>query len=83
MKKIAVILSGCGNRDGSELQESLSLLQAIDRRGWQYQCFAPEGMFEVVPHIDVQDDEEEGTVLDMEQRDNNRYRMMFEAARAI
>jgi enhancing lycopene biosynthesis protein 2 len=42
---------------------------AIDRRGWQYQCFAPEGFFEVVPHIDVQDDEEEGTVLDMEQRD--------------
>lgn len=69
MKKIAVILSGCGNRDGSELQESLSLLLAIDRRGWQYQCFAPEGMFEVVPHVDVQDDEEEGTILDMEQRD--------------
>ncbi len=69
MKKIAVILSGCGNRDGSELQESLSLLLAIDRRGWQYQCFAPEGLFEVVPHIDVEDDEEEGTVLDMEQRD--------------
>ena len=69
MKKIAVILSGCGNRDGSELQESLSLLLAIDRRGWQYQCFAPEGYFEVVPHIDVQDEEDEGTVLDMEQRD--------------
>lgn len=69
MKKIAVILSGCGNRDGSELQESLGLLLAIDRRGWQYQCFAPEGIFEVVPHIDVQDEEEEGTVLDMEQRD--------------
>lgn len=69
MRKIAVILSGCGNRDGSELQESLSLLLAIDRRGWQYQCFAPEGMFEVVPHVDVQDEEEEGTILDMEQRD--------------
>lgn len=69
MKKIAVILSGCGNRDGSELQESLSLMLAIDRRGWQYQCFAPEGLFEVVPHVDVQDEEEEGTVLDMEQRD--------------
>ena len=66
MKKIAVILSGCGN---SELQESLSLLLAIDRRGWQYQCFAPEGFFEVVPHIDVEDEEEEGTLLDMEQRD--------------
>lgn len=70
MKKIAVILSGCGNRDGSELQESLGLLLAIDRRGWQYQCFAPEGYFEVVPHVDVVDDEEdEGTLVDIEQRD--------------
>ena len=69
MKKIAVILSGCGNRDGSELQESLSLLLAIDRRGWQYQCFAPEGFFEVVPHVDVEETEEEGTILDIEQRD--------------
>lgn len=69
MKKIAIILSGCGNRDGSELQESLSLMLAIDRRGWHYQCFAPEGLFEVVPHIDVEDTEEEGTLLDMEQRD--------------
>ena len=71
MKKIAIILSGCGNRDGSELQESLSLMLAIDRRGWQYQCFAPEGYFEVVPHIDVQDDDEaeDGTIVDTEQRD--------------
>ncbi len=69
MKKIAVILSGCGNRDGSELQESLSLMLAIDRRGWRYQCFAPEGFFEVVPHIDVEETEEEGTLLNMEQRD--------------
>ncbi|MBR1766056.1 MAG: isoprenoid biosynthesis glyoxalase ElbB [Bacteroidales bacterium] len=69
MKKIAIILSGCGNRDGSELQESLSLMLAVDRRGWQYQCFAPEGFFEVVPHIDVEETEEEGTLLDMEQRD--------------
>lgn len=69
MKKVAIILSGCGNRDGSELQESLSLMLAIDRHGWQYQCFAPEGLFEVVPHVDVEDTEEEGTVLDIEQRD--------------
>lgn len=69
MRKIAIILSGCGNRDGSELQETLSLMLAIDRRGWQYQCFAPEGYFEVVPHVDIVDDEEEGTILDTEQRD--------------
>lgn len=49
---IAVILSGCGNRDGSELQETLSLLLAIDRRGWHYQCFAPEGDYAVVSHLD-------------------------------
>lgn len=49
---IAVILSGCGNRDGSELQETLSLLLAIDRRGWSYQCFAPCGDYAVVSHVD-------------------------------
>ena len=52
MKKIAIILSGCGNRDGSELQETLSLLLAIDRRNWQYQCFAPQDQFTVISHLD-------------------------------
>lgn len=50
--KIAIILSGCGNRDGSELQETLSLMLAIDHRGWQYQCFAPKGEYTVVSHLD-------------------------------
>lgn len=54
---IAVILSGCGNRDGSELQESLSLLLAIDRRGWHYQCYAPEGEYTVVSHLDNSTDD--------------------------
>ena len=48
---IAIILSGCGNRDGSELQETLSLMLAIDRRGWKYQCFAPEGGFDAVNYL--------------------------------
>lgn len=70
MKNIAIVLSGCGNRDGSELQETLSLMLAIDRRGWRYQCFAPEGWFEVVPHVDVIDDDEDaGKIVDTEQRD--------------
>lgn len=51
MKNIAIILSGCGNRDGSELQETLSLFLAIDRKGWRYQCFAPEDDFQVVSHL--------------------------------
>ena len=56
MKSIALILSGCGNRDGSELQETLSLMLAIDRRGWRYQCFAPDGQFSVVNHADGRED---------------------------
>ncbi len=56
--KIAIILSGCGNRDGSELQETLSLMLAIDRRGWQYQCFAPDGQYAVVSHLDGSEDGE-------------------------
>lgn len=56
--KIAIILSGCGNRDGSELQETLSLMLAIDRRGWQYQCFGPDGEYAVVSHLDGSEDGE-------------------------
>jgi enhancing lycopene biosynthesis protein 2 len=52
MKKIAIILSGCGNRDGSELQETLSLMLALDRRDIAYQCFAPKGLFDVVSYLD-------------------------------
>ena len=52
MKRIAVILSGCGNRDGSELQETLGLLLAIDRHNMQYQCFAPQIDFDVVSYLD-------------------------------
>lgn len=52
MKKIAVILSGCGNRDGSELQETLGLLLAIDRHNMAYQCFAPCIDFSVVSYLD-------------------------------
>lgn len=50
--KVAIILSGCGNRDGSELQETLSLMLALDRRNIHYQCFAPQGDMHVVSHLD-------------------------------
>lgn len=39
--KFAVILSGCGSLDGSEIHEAVSTLLAIDRAGATYQCFAP------------------------------------------
>lgn len=40
--KIAVVLSGCGNRDGGEIHESVLTLWAIHKHGAEYQCFAPD-----------------------------------------
>src|ERR1700691_2494805 len=40
--RFAVILAGCGNKDGAEIHESVLTLLSIDRLGHQYQCFAPD-----------------------------------------
>ncbi|MBW3141378.1 isoprenoid biosynthesis glyoxalase ElbB [Ferrimonas balearica] len=42
MKPIAVILSGCGVFDGSEIHESVLTLLSLSRAGVAYQCFAPD-----------------------------------------
>ncbi|HLA31720.1 MAG TPA: isoprenoid biosynthesis glyoxalase ElbB [Pseudomonas sp.] len=49
-KKVAVILSGCGVYDGSEIHESVLTLLRLDQRGAQVQCFAPN-----VPQLHVVD----------------------------
>ncbi len=41
-KKVAVILSGCGNKDGSEVQESVLALYFLDKHDLKYQCYAPD-----------------------------------------
>jgi enhancing lycopene biosynthesis protein 2 len=41
MKKVAVILSGCGFLDGSEITEAISTLIAIGQNGAEYKIFAP------------------------------------------
>ena len=41
MKKVAVILSGCGYLDGAEITEAISTLVAIGQQGGEYKCFAP------------------------------------------
>lgn len=46
--RFAVILSGCGNKDGSEIHESVLTLLTIDRAGHRYQCFAPDVLQERV-----------------------------------
>lgn len=37
----AVVLSGCGVFDGTEIHEAVLTLLAIDKAGADYQCFAP------------------------------------------
>ena len=39
---VAVILSGCGFQDGSEIHEAVCTLLALDQQGAHYQCFAPD-----------------------------------------
>lgn len=42
MKKIALVLSGCGHLNGTEITEAVSLLVALSQAGGQITCFAPE-----------------------------------------
>jgi len=50
--RFAVILSGCGVFDGSEIHESVLTLLAIDRLGGRYRCYAPDRpQWHVVNHL--------------------------------
>lgn len=52
MKKIAVVLSGNGVYDGSEIHEATLTLLAISKQGASYQCFAPDvNQAHVINHI--------------------------------
>lgn len=63
MKKIGVILSGCGVKDGSEIHESVITLLAIDREGAEAICIAPDIDFEVVNHLTGESSGEKRNVL--------------------
>ena len=52
MKKVAVILSGCGVYDGSEIHETVLTLLAIEQNGASYHCFAPNiAQHHVINHL--------------------------------
>ncbi|MBJ6752834.1 isoprenoid biosynthesis glyoxalase ElbB [Geomonas anaerohicana] len=55
MKKIGVILSGCGVRDGSEIHEAVLTLLAIDNSGAKAVCLAPDIELDEVNHLTMQD----------------------------
>lgn len=50
VKKIAVVLSGCGHLDGAEITEAVSTLIALSETGADVMCFAPNEKFHTVAH---------------------------------
>lgn len=63
MRKIGVVLSGCGVYDGSEIHEAVLTLLAIDRLGCQAVCMAPDVELSVVNHLTGQETGEKRNVL--------------------
>jgi enhancing lycopene biosynthesis protein 2 len=51
MKKISVILSGCGHRDGAEITEAVSLMINLSKTGASIEYFAPNLNFSPVNHL--------------------------------
>lgn len=63
-KRFAVILSGCGYQDGSEIHEATMSLLAIERTGSRYQCFAPDcDQHHVTNHLTGEQEEGSRNVL--------------------
>ena len=63
MKKIGVVLSGCGVRDGSEIHEAVFALLAIDRHGAEAVCMAPDGEFPVTNHVSMEETGETRSIM--------------------
>lgn len=63
MKKIAVVLSGCGHRDGSEITETVSLLISLYQAGAEVSCFAPNIEIPVTNHISHEPQSEKRNLL--------------------
>jgi len=64
MKRVGVILSGCGVFDGSEIHEAVLTLYFLDRAHAQVHCYAPDKpQRDVVDHKTQQAQQEERNVL--------------------
>jgi enhancing lycopene biosynthesis protein 2 len=63
MKKIGVVLSGCGVRDGSEIHEAVFALLAIDQAGCEAVCMAPNADFAVTDHLSMQETGDKRNIL--------------------
>jgi len=63
-KNIAVVLSGCGVYDGTEIHESVITLLRLSQRGAHVQCFAPNiAQLHVINHLTGEEMPESRNVL--------------------
>jgi len=63
MARVAVVLSGAGVFDGSEIFEAVLTLVALDKAGAQVTCLAPDKSFRVVNAFTEEETGEERNVL--------------------
>jgi enhancing lycopene biosynthesis protein 2 len=57
MKKIGVVLSGCGHKDGSEIHEAVFTLQALDKSDVDVIIMAPDmDQFHVINHLNGEEE---------------------------
>ncbi|ANI30229.1 isoprenoid biosynthesis protein [Yersinia entomophaga] len=64
MKRVGVVLSGCGVFDGAEIHESVLTLLALDRAGAEAVCFAPDKtQLHVINHLSGEITDENRNVL--------------------
>jgi enhancing lycopene biosynthesis protein 2 len=63
MKKIAVVLSGAGYLDGSEITEAVSFLIALNQAGAEVSCFAPDIEIPVMNHLTNEPTSEKRSLL--------------------
>lgn len=62
--KIAIVLSGCGVFDGTEIHEATMSMLAVDQQGAQYELFAPDiNQHHVINHLTGKPGEEIRNVL--------------------
>ncbi len=64
MKKVAVIFSGSGVYDGTEIHEAVLALHAVEKAGATWHCFAPDiDQLHVINHLTGEEMDETRNVL--------------------
>ncbi|MDX7988568.1 isoprenoid biosynthesis glyoxalase ElbB [Xenorhabdus sp. 12] len=69
MKSVAVILSGCGVYDGSEIHESVLTMLSLSRLGAEVSFFSPDGaQHHVINHLNGEEKKENRNIMEESSR---------------